>query len=53
MREIKDMHGVIVGGHNIDNLRHADDTVLISESQDQLQKLLNSGRSQRSMSGRW
>ena len=41
MREIKDMPGAIVGGHNINNLRYADDTVLISESQDQLQKLLN------------
>lgn len=33
------MQGVAVGGHNINNLRYADDTVPISESQDQLQKL--------------
>ena len=40
MREIKDMQGLIVGGHDINNLCYAD-TVLISESQDQQQKLLN------------
>ena len=30
-----------VGGHNINNLRYADDTVLISENEKDLQQLLN------------
>ena len=30
-----------MGGHNIDNLRYADDTVLISENEKDLQQLLN------------
>ena len=31
-REIDDMKGVNVGGVNINNLRYADDTVLLAES---------------------
>ena len=30
MREISDMKGIIVGGQNINNLRYADDTVLLA-----------------------
>ena len=30
-----------MGGHNINNLRYADDTVLISENEKDLQQLLN------------
>ena len=41
MREIEDMQGKAVNGHSINNRRYADDTVLISESQDQLKQLLN------------
>ena len=41
MREIEDMQGILAGGHSINNPRYAEDTVLISESQDQLQELLN------------
>ena len=41
MKEIEDMQGIVVDWYNIDNRRYADDTVLISESQGQLQKLLN------------
>ena len=41
MRNIEGQPGVWVGGHNINNLRYADDTVLISENEKDLQQLLN------------
>ncbi|XP_047482487.1 uncharacterized protein LOC125034631 [Penaeus chinensis] len=34
------MRGFAIGGHNMNNLRYADDTVLISESAEKLQELL-------------
>ena len=34
------MAGVEVGGMNINNIRYADDTVLIATSQEDLQKLV-------------
>jgi hypothetical protein len=41
MREIKEMPGVSMGGHIINNLRYADDTVLISNTEENLQELIN------------
>ena len=41
MRNIEGQPGIRVGGHNIYNLRYADDTVLISENEKDLQQLLN------------
>ncbi|GFR93827.1 retrovirus-related Pol polyprotein from type-1 retrotransposable element R2 [Elysia marginata] len=41
MRHIEDYSGIKVGGHNINNLRYADDTVLIAENKSDLQKLLD------------
>ncbi|XP_042883267.1 uncharacterized protein LOC122260182 [Penaeus japonicus] len=41
LRQLEDMPGFILGGHNINNLRYADDTVLIAESRDNLQELLD------------
>ena len=41
MRNIEGQPGVRVGGHNINNLRYANDTVLISENEKDLQQLLN------------
>ncbi|GFS18525.1 endonuclease-reverse transcriptase [Elysia marginata] len=41
MRHIEDYPGIKVGGHNINNLRYADDTVLIAENESDLQKLLD------------
>ncbi|KAG1687297.1 putative uncharacterized transposon-derived protein F52C9.6 [Nymphon striatum] len=35
------MKGIVVGGVNINNLRYADDTVLIADSAAQLQELIN------------
>ncbi|XP_042870688.1 uncharacterized protein LOC122252328 [Penaeus japonicus] len=40
LRQLEDMPGFIHGGHNI-NLRYTDDTVLIAESRDNLQELLD------------
>ena len=41
MRSIDDMEGIKVGGHVINNLRYADDTVIIAESKNQLQQLMD------------
>ena len=41
MRSIENMPGLKIGGHNINNLRYADDTVLIKTSQNVLQKMIN------------
>ena len=40
-RHIVDMKGVIVGGRNINNLRYADDTVLLAESEENLQEIMD------------
>ena len=41
LREIKDCKGLVIGGYSMNNLRYADDTVLISDSRDQLQVILD------------
>ena len=41
LREISDIKGIRVGGYNMNNLRYADDTVLISDSQEGLQALID------------
>ena len=41
MREIEGLPGIRVGGFNINNLRYADDTVLIATSEEHLQHLLD------------
>jgi hypothetical protein len=41
MRKIEGMEGIKVGGVNVNNLRYADDTTLIADSNSKLQKLLN------------
>ncbi|GFS22434.1 endonuclease-reverse transcriptase [Elysia marginata] len=41
LRNITDVEGVKVGGRNITNLRYADDTVLIANSQENFQALLS------------
>ena len=41
MRSIDDMEGIKMGGHVINNLRYADDTVIIAESKNQLQQLMD------------
>lgn len=41
MRTIQDLPGISIGGYNINNLRYADDTVLIANSEVNLQKLVS------------
>ena len=41
MREIKYLNGMKINGVNINNIRYADDTVLIAESEKELQDLLD------------
>ena len=41
LRNIRDMEGIKVGGVNINNIRYADDTVLIADTPEKLQALLD------------
>ena len=41
MREIKDLEGIRIGGKNITNVRYADDTALIADSEVKLQSLVD------------
>lgn len=41
MREIDKCEGISIGGRNITNIRYADDTVLLADSEERLQYLLN------------
>ena len=41
MRELDDMDGFRICGTVVNNLRYADDTVLIAESEEQLQRMIN------------
>ena len=41
LRGLHDIKGLRVGGYNFNNLRYADDIVLIAESQEKLQEMLN------------
>ena len=40
MDKLEDVEGIKIGGRNINNIRYADDTVLISDSEDKLQRLV-------------
>ena len=40
MHHLEGIPGIQIGGHNINNLRYADDTVLIVETEEDLQELL-------------
>lgn len=39
--EIEDLEGITIGGININNIKCADDTVLIADSEDKLQSLVD------------
>ena len=41
MRSINGMEGIRIGGENINNIRFADDTVIIADSEEKLQALLD------------
>ena len=40
-RESDDLPGCVVGGENVNNLRYADDTALLAESEEELQNLID------------
>ena len=40
-RQIDELPGVKIGGRNINNLRYADDTVLLAETEKDLQKIVD------------
>ena len=41
MQNLEGNPGIRVGGHNLNNLRHADDSVLMPENKEDLQQLLD------------
>ena len=41
MRKLIDLEGIKVGGENVNNIRYADDTTLIADSQEKLQNLMD------------
>ena len=41
LRHVEDSKGVTIGGTQINNLRYADDTVLLTDSEDNLQNMMN------------
>ena len=41
MSTVQDLEGVLIGDMNINNLRYADDTALIADSSEKLQKILD------------
>ena len=41
MRELGNMEGFRIGSTVVNNLRYADDTVIVAESEEQLQRLIN------------
>lgn len=41
MEEIEELEGIRVGGRNINNIRYADDTVLIADSEVKLQRIID------------
>ena len=40
MRDLIELEGIKFGGRNLNNIRYADDTVLIADSEDKLQRLV-------------
>ena len=50
-REVEDLPGCIVGGTNFNNLRYADDTALIAESEEELQVIVDQVRSSSEVKG--
>ena len=41
IRSIEEVKGIVVGGYNLNNLRYADDIVLIADSREKLQEMLD------------
>ena len=51
MRTIEEESGFSIGGYNLNNIRYADDTTLIANSPQKLQKLLNMPKEESSRKG--
>ena len=41
LREVQDQAGLLIGSHNLNNIRYADDIVFIADSEENLQKILD------------
>ena len=50
-RHIDHYPGVKIGGHNINNLRYADDTALLAETEEELQETVNRVKKESEESG--
>ena len=50
-RETQDLEGIIIGGRNINNLRYADDTVLLANTKENLDNLANKVKTNSSNAG--
>ena len=50
-RNSDDLEGISINGHNINNLRYADDTALIAKSETKLQEIVNCVKEKSSQAG--
>ena len=50
-RDSNDLEGITINGHNINNLRYADDTALIAKSESKLQAIVNCVKERSSQAG--
>ena len=50
-RESNDLVGICIHGHNINNIRYADDTALMANNQEQLQKVVSKVKDESSRAG--
>lgn len=41
IEDLEDMDGILIGGRNVNNIRYADDTVLLADTEEKLQALVN------------
>ena len=51
LRDIEGVEGIKIGGVNINNIRYADDTVLIADSREKLQRLVDIVNASSNMKG--
>ena len=51
MRTIRECEGIRIGGRNVNNIRYADDTVLIADSKEKLQSMLNTVKEESELKG--